>query len=57
MTFSLKRPAFLYFKKICDAIKQNESEVSQIQFSYFWLTVYVIYKVTFYNKPHLKLVS
>ena len=31
---------------------QNESEVGQIQFSLFWLTVYIIYKAAFYNRPH-----
>ena len=37
---------------ICDVIKQNESEVGQIRFSFLWLIVYIIYKATFYNRPH-----
>ena len=35
----------------CDVIKQNESEVGQIQFWFFWLIVYIICKATFYNQP------
>ena len=27
------------------------SLVGQIQFSFFWLIVYIIYKATFYNRP------
>ena len=38
---------------ICDAIiNQNESEVGQIQFSFFWLIIYIICKATFFNRPH-----
>ena len=37
---------------ICDVIKQNESEVGQIQFSFFWLIVYIIGKATFYSRRH-----
>ena len=33
-----------------DAIKQNESEVVQIWFSFFWLIVYIICKAAFYNR-------
>ena len=36
----------------CDVIKQNGSEVCQIQFLFFWLIVYIICKATFYNRPH-----
>ena len=35
--------------KICDAIKQNESEISQIQFLFFWLIRHIICKATFNN--------
>ena len=37
---------------VCDAIKQNESEVGQIQFLFFWFNVYIICKAPFYNRPH-----
>ena len=40
---------------IHDVIKQNESEVTQIQFSFFWLIVYIICKATFYNRSHWNL--
>ena len=29
------------------AIKQSESEVNQIQFQFFWLIVYTIWKISF----------
>ena len=32
---------------ICDAIKQNQSEVGQNQFPFFKLMVYIICKATF----------
>ena len=38
-------------ENICDAIKQNESEVSQVQFSFFWCTAWITCKGTFYNIP------
>ena len=38
--------------RICSVIKQNESEVSQIQFSFFWLCLYIICKASFYSKLH-----
>ena len=34
-----------------DAIKQNKSEVGQVQFLFFSWFVYIICKATFYNKP------
>ena len=37
--------------EICDVIKQNESEVGQIQFSFFWLIVYIICKATLTTDP------
>ena len=40
------------FTSMCDAIKQNESEISQSQFSVFWLIVHIIFKVTLYNRPY-----
>ena len=33
-------------------IKQIESDVGQIQFSFFWLIIHIICKATFYNRPH-----
>ena len=40
---------------IHDAIKQNESEVAQIRFAFFWLIVYIMCKATFYNRSHWNL--
>ena len=50
----------IYFKqvgsfacfRICGVIKQNQSEVGQIQFSFFQLTEWTILKATFCRKPH-----
>ena len=39
----------LILNRLCDAINQNESEVGQIQFSFFCLTVYITCRATFYN--------
>ena len=38
--------------QICGVIKQNQSEVSQIQFSSSELTVCTIFTATFCRKPH-----
>ena len=47
------KPKLLTF----DAIKQNESEVGQIHFLFFWFIVYnIICKAIFYNRP-LELVN
>ena len=40
----------LKHKNMCDVIKHNESEVSQIQFSFFWLIVYIIWKAAFHKR-------
>ena len=37
---------------ICGVIKQNQSEVGQIQFSFFKVTVCTIFTATFYREPH-----
>ena len=37
---------------ICDGIKQNEFEVSQIQLSFYLSIVYIICLTVFYNRPH-----
>ena len=38
--------------KLCFVIKQNQSEVGQIQFPVFYLTVCIILTTTFCRKPH-----
>ena len=37
---------------VCGMIKQNQSEVSQIQFTVFFLTVCIISTAIFCRKPH-----
>ena len=37
---------------ICGVIKQNQSEVGQIQFPVFFLTASIIFTATFCRKPH-----
>ena len=38
------------YEKICGVIKQNQSEVGQIQFSFFQLTVCTIFTASFAEK-------
>ena len=42
---------------MCDAIKQNESEVGEIQFFMFLMIVYIICRATILLQALLKLVS
>ena len=42
---------YLYDKNICDAVRQNESEVSQKKILVFYIVVLGIFNATFDRKP------